>query len=106
MRQMSVTELQKYLESTEPAPLLLDIREPWEYGICHLKGSRLVPMRQIPGTLADLDPEQEVVVICHHGIRSRQVAQFMYQQGFSRIINMEGGMAAWSQYVDRDVPTY
>ena len=76
MRRMSVTELSDYLRTADPAPLLLDVREPWEYAICH------------------------------HGIRSRQVALFLDHQGFRNVVNMEGGVAAWAQYVDHNMPTY
>jgi rhodanese-related sulfurtransferase len=106
MREMSVRDLKIYLDHIQSAPLLLDVREPWEYAICHLSGSRLIPMRSIPGALRELDPVQETVVICHHGIRSRQVALFLEYQGFKSVINMQGGMAAWAKDVDPGMPTY
>jgi rhodanese-related sulfurtransferase len=106
MQHITVTSLKAYLETSESRPLLLDVREPWEFGICHIDGSQLIPMRHIPGALEELDPEREVVVICHHGIRSRQVALFLEHQGFARVINMEGGVAAWARDVDPDMPTY
>jgi rhodanese-related sulfurtransferase len=103
---MSVSELSAYLRQAGDPPLLLDVRESWEYGICHIPGSRLMPMQSIPAALKDLDPERETVIICHHGIRSRQVAMFLAHQGFSRVINMEGGVAAWARDVDPSMPTY
>ena len=106
MRQMTVTKLAAYLEQAAHPPLLLDVREPWEFDICRVDGSRLIPMRGIPGVLQDLDPDRETVVICHHGIRSRQVALFLEHQGFTQVINMEGGVAAWARDVDPDMPTY
>jgi rhodanese-related sulfurtransferase len=98
--------LKSYLDRADPPPLLLDVREPWEFDICHLTGARLIPMRGIPAALDQLDRQQEMVVICHHGIRSRQVALFLQYQGFEKVINMQGGMAAWSRDVDPDMPAY
>lgn len=106
MRDMTVREISAYLQHVQPRPFLLDVREPWEYGICRLQDSRLLPMRTIPTSLQELDPTQETIVICHHGIRSRQVALFLEQQGFKNIINMRGGMAAWARDVDPSMPTY
>ena len=103
---MTVGELSAYLESAEQPPFLLDVREPWEYGICRIEGSHLVPMRSIPDSLSELDPGRETVVICHHGIRSRQVALYLEHQGFTNVVNMEGGVAAWAREVDRRMPTY
>jgi len=106
MRQLSVTELRDYLAEANPDPVLLDVREPWEYGICRIEGSHLIPMRSIPASLSELNPDQEIVVICHHGIRSRQVAMYLEHQGFSSVINMEGGVAAWARDVDPKMSRY
>ncbi len=106
MRELEVEELERYLESAEVKPLLLDVRQPWEFEICKLEGSMLIPMSTIPSRLDELDKEQETVVICHHGIRSRRVALYLEQAGFSNVINLKGGMAAWAQNVDPDMATY
>ncbi len=106
MRHLSVTELKSYLDAGDRAPILLDVREPWEYGICRIEGSHLIPMRRIPASLQELNPDREVVVICHHGIRSRQVAMYLEHQGFSDVINLEGGVAAWARDVDSKMPMY
>jgi rhodanese-related sulfurtransferase len=106
MRRLKAQELQAYLAQAPRPPLLLDVREPWEYGICSLPGSRLLPMAMIPSSLEQLDPEQEIVVICHHGIRSRQVALFLERSGFPQVINLEGGINGWAREVDRQMPTY
>ena len=63
-------------------------------------------MWQIPSALTKLDQAQEIVVICHHGIRSRQVAMFMEQYGFENIINLHGGINAWAREIDPTMPTY
>lgn len=106
MRDMTVQEIHKYLQNNATPPLLLDVRESWEYNICHLPNTRLVPTRNIPNIIHELDIAQEIIVICHHGIRSRHVARFLEQQGFKNIINMQGGMAAWSRDIDHTVATY
>jgi len=106
MRQMTVAELKAHLDGAEEKPLLLDVRESWEYRICRLEDTRLIPMRYIPNAIPELDPNRETVVICHHGIRSRQVALYLEHQGFSNVINMQGGVAAWAREVDPRMPTY
>jgi rhodanese-related sulfurtransferase len=106
MQEMSVRELHDRLANGGEAPLLLDVREPWEFDICRIDGSRLLPMHRIVADLGELDPERETVVICHHGVRSRRVALYMEHQGFSRVINLQGGVDAWAQEVDRDMPLY
>lgn len=90
----------------EQPPLLLDVREPWEQAICRIDGSELLPMRQVPGIAAELDQARPTVVICHHGIRSQQVALFLQLQDFRRVINLRGGIAAWASDVDPEMPTY
>jgi rhodanese-related sulfurtransferase len=107
MQQITPRELDALLrQSGEDAPLLLDVREPWEFGICRIEGAKLVPMRQIPSSLSQLDTERPTVVICHHGIRSQQVALYLEHNGFSRVINLRGGVAGWAQDVDPSMPTY
>lgn len=106
MREFSAAELHTYLQAAGEHPLLLDVREPWEFDKAHIEGSLLVPMRAIPDKIPELDPERETVVICHHGIRSRMIGRFLESQGFTNIINLAGGVAAWANDVDRHMPTY
>jgi rhodanese-related sulfurtransferase len=106
MREITPDECKAYLETAPQAPLLLDVREPWEYQIVHLENSRLVPMRQVPAELDSLDEDQEIIVICHHGIRSRQVALFLESHGFRNVINLRGGIDAWARHTDSGLPTY
>ncbi len=106
MREMSARELNAYLRDGEGQPLLLDVREPWEHSICRIDGARFLPMRQVVAAVGELDRERETVVICHHGIRSRQVALYLERQGFTDIVNLRGGVAAWAAEVDPDMPTY
>jgi rhodanese-related sulfurtransferase len=106
MREFSATQLHAHLTTAARQPLLLDVREPWEFDKARIEGSILVPMRSIPDCLEELDPEQETVVICHHGIRSRMVGHFLESQGFTKVINLSGGVAAWASDVDRQMPSY
>lgn len=106
MKNMTANDLKVYLEEADPPPLLLDVRESWEYQRVHLPESKLIPMRQIPMALSSLDEHQEIVVICHHGIRSRQVAYFLEMNGFKQVINLYGGIDAWAREVDPTMPMY
>ena len=106
MREFTARELRAYLESASPRPLLLDVREPWEYQTAHIEGATLVPMRSIPTKINELDPQQEIVVICHHGVRSRMVGLFLENHGFGNVINLTGGVDAWARDVDRQMATY
>jgi rhodanese-related sulfurtransferase len=103
---MTVTELRDYLAEVDTPPLLLDVREPWEFQHCHIDGSRLIPMRVIPSALDELETDRETVVICHHGVRSRSVAMFLEQAGFTNVINLTGGVDAWAKEVDPSMPKY
>ena len=93
-----------------PRPLLLDVREPWEFALAaiRIEGLQTLPMQMntVPGRLAELDPAQPVVCICHHGVRSAQVVAFLERQGFDAVYNLAGGVDAWSQQVDPAVPRY
>ncbi|MCU0932057.1 MAG: rhodanese-like domain-containing protein [Serpentinimonas sp.] len=99
-------------EPSQPAalPLLLDVREPWEFQTASVTPDGYtmaqMPMRSIPARLQELDPEQPIACLCHHGARSAQVAHYLAQQGFSRVANVEGGIEAWSLQVDPSVPRY
>jgi rhodanese-related sulfurtransferase len=107
MKQITPAELAAWLtDSTRGKPVLLDVREPWEYEKARIEGARLVPMREIPARVGELDPSSEVVAICHHGGRSQQVALFLEKNGFNKVHNLVGGVDAWSRSVDPAVPLY
>ena len=106
MRELTPDECKAHLETADGHTLLLDVREPWEFQIVHLEGSQLIPMREIPAAMETLDPEQEIIVVCHHGIRSRQVALFLEHHGFSNVVNLRGGLDAWARDTDPGLPTY
>ncbi|NMF97720.1 rhodanese-like domain-containing protein [Aromatoleum toluolicum] len=107
MRQITATELAERLAAPQgDQPLLLDVREPGEFAICRIEGSLLMPMATVPARQTELDPDDEIVVICHHGGRSAQVCMFLERQGFSKVINLAGGVAAWATQVDPTMPQY
>lgn len=85
---------------------LLDVREPWEFDLCHIDGSFNIPMDELMGRLDGMRKDETVVVICHHGARSRQVAAYLETLGFADIYNLAGGVDAWSREVDPDMPQY
>ena len=104
MDEISVQSLSERLPGNHFA--LLDVREPWEYQICHLPDAQLIPLDQLPGRLHELPQTRPLIVICHHGVRSRYAQQFLIQQGVADVLNLTGGMAAWAAYVDPTMPTY
>lgn len=107
MRQMTPRELADHLAAAgEGKPVLLDVREPWEFEICRIEGARSMPMGSVPARIEELDDEAETVVICHHGMRSAQVAMFLERHGFSNVINLTGGVAAWANDVDPGMARY
>jgi rhodanese-related sulfurtransferase len=86
---------------------LLDVREPWEFETAHITGATLISMGDIPSrALQELNPEDHIVVVCHHGVRSMNVTAWLRQQGFEKAQSMRGGIDAWSRQVDGTVPTY
>ncbi len=107
MKHVSPAELKAWLDDPErERPLLLDVREPWEFDICHLDGARLMPMQSVAQGLGELNPGRETVVICHHGVRSFHVARFLEHNGFSAVVNLTGGVAGWAKEADQKMPTY
>jgi len=107
MRNISPGELSAWLQDpARPAPLLLDVREPWEFEKCRIDGARLVPLRELPARFAELDAAAQTVVICHHGGRSMQAALFLERQGFGGVHNLAGGVDAWARSVDPAMPVY
>ncbi len=102
---VTVDEVKCRLDQGESL-FLLDVRQPEEFHICRLPDSILIPMGEIPARLHELDPEQEIIVYCHHGIRSARVTAFLRQAGFPRARNLRGGIDEWSRRIDPSVPTY
>ncbi len=106
MRHISAKETQARLQESETSVTLLDCREPMEVEIASIAGAVHIPMSQIPARLEELDLDGEIIVFCHSGIRSQDVAGFLEEQGFTQVLNMLGGIDAWSHEVDPRVPRY
>jgi rhodanese-related sulfurtransferase len=102
---ISAPTLKTLLDAPEP-PHLVDVREPWECSVAHIKGSRFVPMREIPARIDEIDRTHPTVVICHHGMRSLQVVAFLQRQGFDNLHNLAGGIDAWARQVDPTLAVY
>ncbi len=106
MNQLTVQSLAHWLaHSSRVQPLLLDVRETWEVQTAVLPGIVHIPMQEIPSRLEEIDRTREIVSICHHGARSMQVALFLEGQGM-KVLNLAGGMDAWSREIDPSVPRY
>jgi rhodanese-related sulfurtransferase len=88
------------------APVLVDVREPWEHDRARIEGSTLIPMREIPARLGEFPADREIVLMCHHGSRSAQVALWLARNGIDRVHNLAGGIDAWSRQVDPAIPRY
>ena len=98
-------ELKTRLDKGE-AFVLLDVREPEEVAIARLSGAIHIPMGEVPGRLHELDPDKEIIVYCHHGIRSLRVAQFLAQRDFTKVVNLAGGIDSWALDVEPGMARY
>ncbi|MBL1140678.1 MAG: sulfurtransferase [Proteobacteria bacterium] len=105
MKSLSAEELKSKLDAGEK-PVLLDVRETWEYETCHIEGSINISMSNIQRILDELEKYDETVVICHHGMRSFQVASYLEGNGYGNIANLEGGVDVWAKTVDADMAQY
>ncbi|HHB12477.1 MAG TPA: sulfurtransferase [Chromatiales bacterium] len=106
MIEWSPETLHARLQRADGMPFILDVREPWEYRLAHIPGSVLIPMREVGLRMEELPKDRDIVVVCHHGIRSRIVAAHLHRHGFERVINLAGGLDAWSLRVDPRLPRY
>ena len=104
--EITVEELKVKLDAGEEFTLL-DVREPWEFATAKISGAKLMPMAEVPSRAhQELDPEDQIIVVCHHGVRSMNVTVWLRQQGFEKAQSMRGGIDAWSRRVDQKVPVY
>jgi rhodanese-related sulfurtransferase len=85
---------------------VIDVREPVEYQIARIEGASLMPLSRFEEWAGRLNPEEEIIVICHHGVRSAQVCSILTEQGFKKMVNLAGGIDRWSNDVDSSVPVY
>jgi len=105
--QLSPTDLAEWLRGENP-PLLLDVREEGEHQFVALPGSTLIPLGQIPDRFREIEiwKDKDVVVYCHHGVRSLHAIGWLRQQGFTKLRNLSGGIDRWSCEVDPALPRY
>jgi len=106
MRHLVPADLQAWLARGRGELALLDVREPWEFNVCRIEGSRLIPLAQLPARLGELDTGRTTVVICHHGVRSLRAAAYLEHCGFGDVVNLSGGIDAWARTVDRAMAVY
>ena len=104
--EITVDDLVKLRQEPNP-PVVIDVREKWEYDTAHLPDTLLMPMGDIPSRAhAELDPDAPLIVLCHHGARSLNVTMWLRQQGFDHAQSLAGGIDAWSRTIDPTVPRY
>lgn len=104
--EISPEELKPLLD-VESDVVVLDVREPWEFEVAKLQGSKHIPMGDVPARFnQELDPEDHIVVVCHHGVRSMNVTAWLRQQGFEKVQSLRGGIDRWAREIDPKVPIY
>ena len=97
----------KSLRDSENSVTVLDVREPWECDVAKIAGSKHIVMGDVPARFnQELDPEDHIVVVCHHGVRSMNVTAWLRQQGFEKVQSLQGGIDRWARQVDPSVPVY
>jgi rhodanese-related sulfurtransferase len=102
---LTAPELAARLQSDD-TPIVLDVREPWEFATCAIAGALPMPMREVPTRMAELDESKDIVCVCHHGARSLQVGVFLARNGFERVFNLSGGIDAWAREIEPAMPRY
>jgi len=104
--EITIDQLKQHLATPQP-PVLLDVREQWEYDTAHIEGATLIPMNEIPArAFKELDEDTPILVLCHHGARSLSVAVWLRNQGFEQAQSVSGGIDAWSRSIDPTIPRY
>jgi rhodanese-related sulfurtransferase len=107
IRQLRAVDLARWRADPErPPPVLVDVREPWEFDYCRIEGSVSMPLAELGRRYAELPGERPVVTVCHHGMRSMHAAAFLARAGFAEVHNLFGGVAAWAAEVEPTMRTY
>jgi adenylyltransferase/sulfurtransferase len=104
--EIDVREAHQLLATAGAAVELIDVREPWELGICQLPGARHIPLGQLTERVAEIPRDRRLLVLCHHGSRSRQATAWLRAQGFADAFNIAGGIAAWAEVLDPQLRRY
>jgi rhodanese-related sulfurtransferase len=105
--EVTAEELAQLLD-TDASPVLVDVREAWEFGICALPGARLLPLGALPARMDDLQglESSQLVTVCHHGVRSLKAALWLHSQGFQHVRSLAGGIDRWARTIDLSMPVY
>ncbi len=107
MQRLSPQQLSDWLAGpTDSQPLLLDVREEWEFDTAHLPGSVLMPLGELVHGADSLPADRPIVVICHHGVRSLMACRLLAHHGLSALYDLQGGIDAWSVEIDPAMPRY
>ncbi|MFN8496456.1 MAG: molybdopterin-synthase adenylyltransferase MoeB [Anaerolineae bacterium] len=104
--QISPREVEAKLESGDPNFVLVDVRDPHEWEISHIEGAHLIPLGDLPARMHELDSRNDIVLQCRSGVRSMKALNLLRDAGFARLKNMTGGILAWADEVDPDMPQY
>lgn len=102
IHEVSVQELQALKEANADF-FLLDVREPEEFNTCNL-GGHLIPLKELPARLGELNPNQHIIIHCQGGGRSSRAVQFLQEHGFTNVSNLKGGIKAWAKEIDPNMP--
>lgn len=93
-------------DASRAAPVLVDVREPWEFAQCRIEGSVSIPLGQLPARLVELPVDRDLVLVCHHGSRSQHAAMLLAQRGYASVHNLRGGVEAWAADVEPGMKRY
>lgn len=104
--EITPAELAAQLADASSNLFLLDVREPWEWQLTHLDGSRHLPMHLVPLRHNELPDDRLIVALCHHGVRSLQVCHYLRDAGFDQVVSLQGGLDAWAAQIDANMPRY
>jgi adenylyltransferase/sulfurtransferase len=102
---ITATELKAKIDRKDPF-VLLDVREPFEYDICKINGSQLIPLGELPSRLNELDSADEIVLLCKSGARSAKAFKILQEAGFQKLANLKGGILGWADTIDPSLPKY
>lgn len=105
MQELLPEQLRQKMEK-DSSCMLLDVRQPWEFNICQIKGSTNIPLSQLSEKLDDIPDDVDIITICHHGVRSKQAAYLLMQCGFIRVASLQGGVNAWAQDIEPEMERY
>ena len=107
IRQIAPVELASWrADPARPAPVIVDVREPWEFERCRIEGSLAIPLSQLPASRAELPENRALVLVCHRGARSQHAAMWLASNGYPSLHNLRGGIEAWALDVDPAMPRY